>query len=497
MIKSVTGPSRLLVENARIVTLARRGGAVTRRGAEAMRDLAVVPSGHVVIGADGLVAAVEAGSPSGETRRAVERIVDAEGRVVLPGFVDCHTHACWIGDRLDEWDRKLGGATYLELLESGGGIMATVRAVRDATMEQLAEATTRHLRRMLAFGTTTVEVKTGYGPDLATEVRMLDAIERAAERVPMHVVPTYLGAHALDPDRPEAGVEEIIGPTLDAVAARRPGVACDAYCEQGAWDLGRTRRLLERARDLGCPLRLHTDQFHVLGGTRLALELGARSVDHLEATTPDDIAAIGRAHERTTAVCLPVSGFHLDGRYADGRALVDAGAVVALATNCNPGSAPTPSMPFAMALACRHLGLVPAETITAATRHGARVLGLERRVGAIEPGLAGDLVMWDVRDERELAHEIADRRTVPARYRGSGSRHRPCAATMAPDRSGWTDPPRACGRHPSRTSDVLTACIRPGSSAKKPAEAARMITCSRIPDPGSDALVAERQEKPA
>jgi len=394
----MTAAGDLLIRNARLITLAH--GDVPRRGA-AMRHLGVIERGDVLM-RDGVI--VEVGE-SLDARAARE--IDAAGRVVTPGLIDCHTHACWAGDRLDEFEQRLAGADYLSILKAGGGIMSTVRATRSASADELRRLTIAHLDRMLTFGTTTAEVKTGYGLTTDAECRMLQAILAATEgetASPMRLIPTFLGAHAIDREQSDF-IERTIDETLPTIVQMKPGIACDVYCEQGAWSLDETRRLFEAAQLLGCPLRVHTDQFNSLGTTRLAVAMGARSVDHLEAIAQEDVPLVARSG--TAAVLLPISGLCTDGRYAPGRALIDAGAIVALASNYNPGSAPSPSLPFAMALACRMMKLSPAEALTACTVNAAHVLGLSDRIGRIAPGLAADLVLWDERDERALAYEIA------------------------------------------------------------------------------------------
>ena len=323
----------------------------------------------------------------------------------------CTGFAEWTGrggDRSDEFEQRLAGVPYLDILAAGGGIMATVRAVRAADESELADRLLLQLERMARLGTGTVEVKSGYGLDPETELKMLRAIKDASSRTEQIIVPTFLGAHALDkdaPDGPAAAVERIINEALPAAAQAFPGIACDAYCEEGAWSLQECRRLFEEAQELGCPIRVHTDQFNALGMTRLAVEMGARSVDHLEASTSDDLRAV--ANSETIAVLLPNSGFCLDDRYAPGRELVDMGAAVAVASNSNPGSAQTPSLPLAIALACRKCRLRPTEAIMAATYNAACVLGLQYDVGSIEGGKRADLMLLDDRDERALALELA------------------------------------------------------------------------------------------
>ena len=385
------------ITNARILTLA---GEPAPRHGPAMRRLGVIDSGFVEIDS-GRILAVSAGPPPQTTKG---RVIDAGGRVLMPAFVDCHTHTCWAGDRFDEYQMKRAGTSYLQILSAGGGIMATVRAVRSAEEEQLTETLLQRLDRMAALGTGTVEVKSGYGLTTPDELKMLRAIHAASRQTPVRVVATFLGAHAIDPDNPRF-LDQTINETLPAVAGEFPRIPCDAYCEKGAWSVADTRRLLEAAAELGCPLRVHADQFNSLGMTPLAVDLGARSVDHLAATTPRDLEYL--AASETIGVALPACGFHLDGRYASGRAFIDAGGALAIGTDYNPGSAPCPSMPFVVALACRRLGLTPQEAITAATINAACVLALADEVGSIEVGKSADLQLLHGRDERELAYEFA------------------------------------------------------------------------------------------
>jgi imidazolonepropionase len=385
----------VLIRNARVLTLAT--GPVPRRGA-ALGDTGVLPEADVLL-RDGRIAAV---GPAVTAQPGTE-IVDADGRVLMPGFVDCHTHACWAGDRLDEWDMKRRGIPYLEILARGGGILSTVRAVRAAAEDDLVRLTRARLDTMLREGTTTVEVKSGYGLSPGAELKMLRAIRRAAEGWAGTVVPTALLGHAFEGDA-EAFFSRTLAETLPAVSREFPGITVDAFCEEGAWPLPACERLFVRARAGGHPFRVHADQFHSLGMTPVAVRLGARSVDHLEATTDDDLATLAAAAE-TFGVILPATGFHTDGRYARARAFVDRGGALALATNCNPGSAPTHSMPFAIALACRFCGLTPAEAISAATVNAAALLGLRDR-GTIAVGQRADLVLLRHRDERLLGYEV-------------------------------------------------------------------------------------------
>jgi imidazolonepropionase len=340
-------------------------------------------------------------TPPGEGG-AADATLDAGGRVLMPGFVDAHTHALWAGSRVDELERRRRGETYLQILQSGGGILATVRAVRAASEAELADSLGQRLAVMLREGTTTVEVKSGYGLTTDDELKMLRAIAVAARGFDGTVVPTALLGHAIDPATP-GFVDRVIAETLPAVHAEFPGIEVDAFCEDGAWSLADCRRLLEAARALGHPVRLHADQFHRLGGLALALELGARSVDHLEASSPDELEALARSG--TFGVMLPATSFHLEVGYANGRAFLDAGGRLVLASNCNPGSAPTSSMPFVVALAVRKLGLSSDEAIRAVTVTAAERLGFSDR-GRIAPGLRADLVLLRHTDERMLGYEL-------------------------------------------------------------------------------------------
>jgi imidazolonepropionase len=396
------------IRNARVLTMA---GPRPRRG-KALGDLGVIDRADVRIDDRTITAVLEPGK--GVADEDFDLQVDARGRVLMPAFVDCHTHACWAGDRLDEWAMRLKGAAYLDILKAGGGIMSTVRAVRGASADDLAYLLYQRLMVMRSCGTGAMEVKSGYGLSTEAELKMLDTIAAVGRERTLHetlplVVRTALLGHAVDADGPggTAGfVDRTISETLPAVHERHPGVPIDAYCEQGAWSVADTVRLFEAARTLGHPLRVHADQFNSLGMIGEAVRLGARSVDHLEASTPEDLERL--AQSETFGVLLPCSGLHVDGRYADGRRLVDAGGLVAIATNYNPGSAPCPDMAMAIALAVRFCGLSPEEAIAAATVNGAAVLGLED-CGTIEAGQPADLVLLRHTDERMLAFEFGGR----------------------------------------------------------------------------------------
>jgi imidazolonepropionase len=356
-----------------------------------------IPRAHVRL-RDGQIAAIGPGL----LPEPGEPVLEAAGRVLMPGFVDAHTHALWAGDRLDEFEQRLNGMSYLEILRAGGGIWSTVRSVRAASQAELSGLLRERLARLLGEGTTTVEVKSGYGLSLEHELKMLRAIGEAARGFPGSVVPTALLGHALDPEDPHF-VRRTIEETLPAVHRELPHAAVDAYCEEAAWSLEDCRGLLQAAGHLGHPLRLHADQFHSLGAVELALELGLRSLDHLEATPPDALVRLARAG--VFGVMLPASGFHLDGRYANARAFLDAGGKLVLASNYNPGSSPTSSMPFVIALAVRKLGVTLTEAVVASTSRAAQLLGLFDR-GLIRVGMRADLALLHHRDERLLGYEV-------------------------------------------------------------------------------------------
>lgn len=394
--------TNFVIVNARLLTLA--GDSAPRRS-DAMNDLGIIKHGYVLV-REGLIVSIDAGDPDDEFISSNEDlpVIDAYGRVLMPAFVDCHTHCCWAGSRLDEFEMGLRGISYLDILAKGGGIMSTVRAVREATKEQLSQELLTRIGMMASLGTTTVEIKSGYGLTTEDELKMLRAIHDASQNVPQLVVGTFLGAHAIDESQ-DGFVDIVINETLPAVVQEFPGITCDAYCEKGAWSVEDTTRLFEKAIELNCPIRAHVDQFNSLGMLSKAVELGAVSVDHLEASTEEEQKLL--AQSNTIAVLLPSSGFCLNNNYANGRALIDMGCPVAIASNYNPGSAPCPSIPFSIALACRRLGLTPAEAITATTYNAACVLGLQETVGSLEVGKHADMQLLECEDERDLAWHVA------------------------------------------------------------------------------------------
>lgn len=333
--------------------------------------------------------------------RAADHL-DCEGRAVIPGFVDSHTHLAFAGDRGDEFVQRLAGADYEELLAAGGGIQSTVRATRAADPAQLRDATTARLRRMAAHGTTTVEVKSGYGLEAATEARQLEAAAHAAESAGVDVVPTFLGAHVVPWDRRDdrkAYVADVAGPMLEACAPL--ATFCDVFCDRGAFTVDEARTILEAARGRGLAPRLHANQLGQTGGVELAIELGAMSADHLDHLDDEQIAAL--AASEVVATLLPTVSLSMRLPQPRGRDLWAAGATVALATDCNPGTSYVESMQLVVAIAVLEMGLTIDQAVWSATRGGAAALGLTDR-GWIGAGAAADLVVLDAPSESHLAY---------------------------------------------------------------------------------------------
>lgn len=392
-----------ILRHARVLTLVPASGAVggaagqrARRGAE-LRELGVIPRGDVLV-AEGKIAGVGVDLPVPPGVEAIE----ADGRVVMPGFVDCHTHACWAGERIDDWVQTLSGAAPAEIVRKGGGFHATVRAVRESTRKQLAASLRTRLDTMLRSGTTTVEVKSGFGLTAEAELKMLHAIQRAAQEWRGTVVATALLGHGLEGDVANH-TRMVVREMLPAVWHEFPGIAIEACCEEGGWPVEACVRLLERAGKHGLPLRVHADQFAPTGMVAEALRLHVRSIDHLECATKADLLAL--AASDTFAVMTPATSFHLGTRYARAGAFADSGGLIALATDFSPAMSPTCSMPMVIALAVRCCGLTPAEAIVASTVNAAAVLGLKDR-GTIQVGQRADLLLLRHRDERQLAYEF-------------------------------------------------------------------------------------------
>jgi imidazolonepropionase len=379
----------------RIGLLATMAGPVPRLGA-AMRELAIRHDAAIAAAAGRIVwLGDEASFDSSVRMEPAAAELDAVGGAVLPGFVDAHTHLAFTGDRDEEIRQRLAGASYQEIAAGGGGIVRTVAATRAASREELAAAIEDRLDEMLVCGTTTAEVKSGYGLETAAEIRALEAIRLAASRHPLSVVPTFLGAHEVPPehrgDRARY-VDALVEEMVPAVAERGLAVFCDVFCEEGVFTVEESRRILLAARERGMKLRIHADELAATGGAELAAELGARSADHLLHVSEKGMEALAAAS--CTATLLPAAAFYLRlGRFAPARALVEAGAPVALATDVNPGGGLSPSLPFVMAVACFGMGLSLEEAVSAVTVNAAFSLDRQEEAGRLEVGRTADLVL--------------------------------------------------------------------------------------------------------
>jgi imidazolonepropionase len=398
----------LIHSAAQLLSLA--GGP--QRG-KALGALGIIEDGAVLVRGERIAAV----GPTDELRAAYEgeTTLDASGRVILPGFVDPHTHVIWAGDRAREFEMRLEGAKYLDILAAGGGILSTVKQTRGASNETLTEQTRGRLMRMFAYGTTTAEAKTGYGLEISTELRLLEVLLALENETPLELAITFLGAHAIAPefkDDPQGYTDLMCARMLPEVeqwwkahAPKRPLPFVDVFCEDKAFTLEQSRQILTRARELGFPLKIHADEFDNLGGAALAAELKAASADHLVKTSDADIAAL--AHSDTVAVSLPCTPFGLGERdYTPARKIIEAGGLLALATDCNPGTAWNESMQLAIALACRYMGLTPAEAIAASTINAAHAIRRSQAIGSVEVGKQADLLILDVPDYRHLGYRF-------------------------------------------------------------------------------------------
>lgn len=402
-----------IVHNAgQLITCASNG--IAKRGS-AMLEVGLIEDGAVAV-RDGKIVGV---GGSEEVLREFDsaNALDAGGRVVCPGFVDPHTHIVFAGDRLSEFELKIKGADYLKILENGGGIISTVGQTRKASLEALVEQSRTRLDKMLACGTTTVEIKTGYGLDTATEMKMLDAIAELDKTHAIDIVPTFLAAHAIPPefkDNADEYVDLLCGEMLPKawdwyVASHFFGKKipffADIFCEKSAFNFQQSERILKTAKALWFGLKAHVDEFTNLGGSRLAIELGAVSIDHLDEISDEEIGMLAKSD--TVGIITPTVNFNFgSSEFANARKLIDEGCAIALSTDYNPGSAPCPSQPMAMAIACRYQKLLPSEALNAATINAAFAIGLGDRTGSIEVGKDADILILDCSDYREIAYEF-------------------------------------------------------------------------------------------
>jgi len=397
----------LLTHAAQLLTLRNPAGdSGPRRGAP-MRDLGIIEDGAVLI-ADGKIVAAGKTDEVAKTlapRRAELEEIDCRGKVVLPGFVDSHTHPVFTAPRLIDFEKRIAGAGYEEIAEAGGGIRASVRGVREASRETLAAHVLRAFGEMAAQGTTTVEAKSGYGLSFDAEIKSLEAIREAASRWSGTVVPTLLGAHVVAPeyrDNPEEYVRGICEQMIPTVAQRKLAEFVDVFCERGAFTAEQSQRILRSAVEHKLGVRAHVCQ---LTPAKLAplMQFHPASLDHMDCIAEEDLPIL--ADSDTVATLLPAANYFLGlANFPPARKLIDSGVAVALATDYNPGTAPTPSMPFVLSVACTHMKMSPAEAITAATYNGACALRLQHSKGSLEPGKDADVAIFDCGDYRELAY---------------------------------------------------------------------------------------------
>jgi imidazolonepropionase len=394
-----------IVNIGQLVTLA--GPARPRVGAE-LRELGLIENAALLIEEGRIVAA----GPYAELRAKIPpeaAVIDAEGGCVTPGFVDAHTHLVFAGNRAAEFEQRINGATYQQIAASGGGILRTVALTRAATEDELLAAARKHRDWMLRSGTTTIEAKSGYGLDHATEMKMLRVLARLNAEGPATIVPTLLAAHTVPPEfaeHREEYVRWIAEELIPEVAAAKLAQFCDAFCDDHAFTVEESRTVLTAARHHGLGLRVHAEQFLPGTGAALAAELGAATADHLEMVTEDTLRQLKIAIVQP--VLLPGSVFVLGrANYPPARAMVDEGLAIVVATDFNPGSSPIASMPFVLSLACLQMGLLPAEALTATTINAAWSLGMGNRIGSLETGKQADLLIYEFGDYRELAYYIA------------------------------------------------------------------------------------------
>ncbi|HET7620901.1 MAG TPA: imidazolonepropionase [Gemmatimonadaceae bacterium] len=409
---------RLFVNAAQVVTCAGPGRA--RRGDE-MRDAGVLPDASVLVRGE-TIAEVGAAAELDARYPDVER-VDCRRGVLTPGLVDSHTHAIFGAARYEEQGMRAAGARYMEIAAAGGGIHSSVRSVREASEDELTDLARKRLARLASYGTTTVEVKSGYGLRVEDELKQLRVIARLAGELPLRLVPTWLGAHEIPPEARvsaasrSAYVKMLVDEMLPRVVAERLADFADVFCEPGVFTIDETRFILEAARAAGLKLKLHADELEPSGAAELAAALGATSADHLAAISRTGVDAL--AGSGTVATLLPGTMLFLGmGRQAPARSLIEAGAAVALATDFNPGTSPTVNLPLILTLGVGQLHMSPEEAIVAATVNGAAALGLADRVGQIATGYSADLALFEMEDVRELPYWYGERRCMSTWLRG-------------------------------------------------------------------------------
>ena len=390
---------KLIVKN--IGMLATPEGKTARRGAK-QGEIRVLKDAYVVI-EDGVIAKVGTGAPE-ETDA---QVIDARGRLVTPGLVDAHTHLIFGGWRQNELGLKLHGATYLDILAMGGGILSTVNATRTATEDELVEKAREALDEMLSLGVTTVEAKSGYGLDMDNELKQLRAIRRLNESHPIDLVSTFLGAHAVPKEYKEdreAYIRLLCEEVIPAVAQAKLAEFCDVFCETGVFSAEESKTILEAGKKWGLIPKIHADEIDPIGGSQLTEEVGAISAEHLIVCPPEGIAAMAKAG--TVACLLPATSFYLGSTFAPARAMIQAGVPVAMASDFNPGSCPSLNLQFVINLGCLKYRMTPEEVLTAVTLNGAAAIGRADKLGSLEVGKQGDLVIWDAPDLNYICYRM-------------------------------------------------------------------------------------------
>jgi imidazolonepropionase len=397
--------ANLIIKNA--AQLVTCSGFRAKHGSE-MADLGVIENGAVVV-EGGRIQAV---GRSQELLQGMDtagfEILDASGKAVLPGFVDSHTHFVFGGYRAEEYAWRLRGDSYMDIMQRGGGILSTVHATRTADAQDLVASGRRRLDSMLAFGVTTVEGKSGYGLDRETEIKQLEVMQILGGEHPVDIVPTFMGAHAVPPEyrgREEDYIDFMLDTVMPEIAGRRLAEFCDVFCEKNVFSIGQSRRLLQKARQLGFKLKIHADEIAPIGGTELAAELGAVSADHLLQASDRGLAELAR--KGVVATLLPGTAFSLKEPYARGREMIDRGCAVALASDFNPGSCFTESIPLIVALATLCMNIGTEEAITALTINGAAAVDRAETIGSIDPGKQADLIVLEFPSYTFIPYHIA------------------------------------------------------------------------------------------